>query len=336
MVRKTLAALAVVTGVCVLGGDIGSISVPVLSASIGEAAHVDIAQRELKRRKGYEKSDLYRRSHEIIYGNDAPSHDGRVKIGVVIAGDENMVVEDRVKNQIYSQLREKFPYNYFAVYKGTDINSMLLQYAEDIYYDEREYATTRDTTIEGRKTSTGINVSVNGQKNIYDVDASANAGGSGGNASGSSDGHSFGGSVGISLGNNSFHGEESRVTKSSKVDVDGIPVGNRPRGIADMRRSDFVRAGRECGYDYVFVLTMSNGKGRTYGHEYLITSANSVTKNVWLRVRLVDVNSGNYLYRNDIPAMGKTHNGYINGRVLERAVAKAMEEAMDDISVSER
>ena len=29
-------------------------------------------------------------------------------------------------------------------------------------------------------------------------------------------------------------------------------------------------------------------------------------------------------------------NGYINGRVLERAVAKAMEEAMDDISVSER
>ena len=34
--------------------------------------------------------------------------------------------------------------------------------------------------------------------------------------------------------------------------------------------------------------------------------------------------------------MGKAHNGHINGRVLERSVAKAMQEAMDDISVSER
>ena len=68
----------------------------------------------------------------------------------------------------------------------------------------------------------------------------------------------------------------------------------------------------------------------------MLFNTNTVTKNVWLRVRLIDVKSGNYLYRNDIATNGKTHNGHINGRVLERSVANAMQEAMDDIKVSER
>lgn len=323
---------------CIWGGQT-SINVPWLSTGIGEAAgqpHIDVAQRELKRYKGHKNSNLYNRAHEIIYKGDKPSYDGRTKIAVVITGDENIVVEDRIKNQIYSQLRKKFPYDYFAVYKGTDINSMLLQYAEDIYYDEREYATTRDTEFDVTRSNTGVNISANVSKSISDANARANADSASAGASGGSDLHIFGGSVSAGFGKSGMQGEESRVTKSSKVDIDGMPVGNRPRGLADMRREDYVRAGQECGYDYVFVLSMSNGKGRTYSHDLLLTSTNTVTKNVWLRVRLVDVNSGNYLYRNDIPAMGKTHNGHINGRVLERSVAKAMQEAMDDISVSER
>ena len=68
----------------------------------------------------------------------------------------------------------------------------------------------------------------------------------------------------------------------------------------------------------------------------MLFTTNTVTKNVWLRVRLIDVKSGNYLYRNDIAISGKTHNGHINGRVLERSVANAMQEAIDDIKVSER
>ena len=301
---------------------------------------IEIMERELKRSKGYETSDIYRRSHDIIYGDDKPARDGRVRIAVVINGDENMVVEDRIKNQVYSRLRQKFPIDYFAVIKGTDINSKLLQYAEDIYYDQREYATTRDTTIDAKNSSNGISISVNGQKTFSDSSANANASSgnasAGGSASGSGDSHGFGGYVGVSVGGSSIHGEESRITKSSRVDIDGMPVGNRPRGLADMRRMDYVRAGRECNYDYVFVLTLSNGKGKVYGHDYILFNTNTVTKNVWLRVRLIDVESGDYLYRNDIAASGKTHNGHINGRVLERSVANAMREAMDDIKVSER
>ena len=338
MLGKTFTVLTLAVGICTFGGGT-EVDVPWLSTGIGEAAEqprIEVAQRELKRYKGHRDTQLYNRAHEIIYKGDKPAHDGRTKIAVVITGDENIVVEDRIKNRIYSQLRKKFPYDYFAVYKGTDINSMLLQYAEDIYYDEREYATTRDTTFEGTKSNTGISVSANASKDIYDAKAGVDADGVSAGASGNSDGHSFGGSVSVGFGKSSIQGEQTRVTKSSRVDVDGVPVGNRPRGLADMRRADYVRAGRECGYDYVFVLSMSNGKGRVYGHDFVIANGNTVTKNTWLRIRLVDVNSGNYLYRNDIPAMGKTHNGHINGRVLERSIAKAMQEAMDDISVLER
>ena len=81
---------------------------------------------------------------------------------------------------------------------------------------------------------------------------------------------------------------------------------------------------------------ISNGNLYLRGRTDSKFNTNTVTKNVWLRVRLIDVNSGNYLYRNDIATSGKTHNGHINGRVLERSVADAMQEAMDDIKVSER
>jgi len=339
--KKVLTALVV--GACLFGGQSFGLLPIDKDCAVAEAKsqpRIEVMDRELKKNKGYEASDVYRRAHEMIYNDEKPGRDGRTRIAVVINGDENMIVEDRIKNQVYSHLRKKFPIDYFAVMKGTDINSRLLQYAEDIYYDQREYATTRDTTIDAKNSSTGFSINVNGQKSFSDAKASADASdgdkSAGGSASGSGDSHGFGGSVGMNIGGSSFYGEENRITKSSRVDTDGMPVGNRPRGLADMRRMDYVRAGRECNYDYVFVLTLSNGKGKIYGHDFLVMNTNTVTKNVWLRVRLVDVKSGDYIYRNDIAARGETHNGHINGRVLERSVANAMKEAMDDIKVSER
>ena len=331
--KKVLTALVV--GACLFGGQSFGLFPMDKDCAVAEAKsqpRIEVMDRELKKNKGYEASDIYRRSHEMIYNDEKPGRDGRTRIAVVINGDENMIVEDRIKNQVYSHLRKKFPIDYFAVMKGTDINSRLLQYAEDLYYDQREYATTRDTNFDASNTSTGVSVSVNGTKSTTDAGAS----GGGSSASGNGSSKAWGGSLGVSIGGSSTHGEESRVTKSSRVDIDGMPVGNVPRGLADMRRMDYVRAGRECNYDYVFVLTLSNGKGKIYGHDFLVMNTNTVTKNVWLRVRLVDVKSGDYIYRNDIAARGETHNGHINGRVLERSVANAMKEAMDDIRVSER
>ena len=41
------------------------------------------------------------------------------------------------------------------------------------------------------------------------------------------------------------------------------------------------------------------------------------------------------LYRNDIAAKGKSHNGFPNGRAFQDAVHNAMKEAMNDIAISE-
>ena len=244
-----------------------------------------------------------------------------------------------MKNVIYKHLQHKFSPMNFLLVKGTDVNTMLLQYAEEQYYNERETATTQDNTYESTTNSDTLSIGVNGYKQIFDqnIEAGASSGKSAGvSGSGSSalDGVNFGASANFGFGLNNKSGEWQRVTKPSKVDVDGMPVGNQPRGLSDMRREDYARAGRECGYDYVFVITLSNGKGRIDTHNFILFKTNTVHKNVWLRLRLVDTVSGNYVYRNDIPSEGKTHNGRIGGRVMERAVHKAMREALGDININ--
>lgn len=42
---------------------------------------------------------------------------------------------------------------------------------------------------------------------------------------------------------------------------------------------------------------------------------------------------GKYLYRNDLTAKGKTHNGHFNGRIYDNSVNEIMQEFMDDITV---
>lgn len=344
-----------------------------------EAAGIRTADRELKKDKNYEPSDIYGRAHHIIYGGKKP-YDDRVRIAVVINGDENIIVEDRVKNQIYSQLRAKFPRDNFAVMKGTDVNTRLLQYSEELYYDQRETAETQDNTYESTTSSvfgaiTGsagrsfgrFDNDYSGSRNIADSGTAGNSYDSYlnpaydeygnllydehrvgenngnynrstgiddiGNLVGNSHGLNVGGSATFGMGTQKQAAEWSKVKKPSRVDVDGMPVGMQPRGIADMQRMDYVRAGRECEYDYVFVLSFSNGKAKVYPHNFGLFNTHTIDKNVWLRIRLVDVNTGDYVYRNDIVAMGKTTNGHVNGRVIERSVQKAVKEALDDLAL---
>ena len=357
----------------------GTVSVET-DSGLAEAAPPtpQIAQREMKRSKYSQASPIYERAHQLIYGNeDVNGTAGRIRIAVLINGDENIIVEDRIKNQIYSMLRQKFPREYFALMKGTDVNTKLLQYAEEIYYDNRETATTHDTKYDISSTNRGFDVTV-GRSNTdshYYTDGSErddysgtrdyngnsnrdwteynsnntvnNYGGSNIDSSGTGNyqgtnskvfnGKTVGDSRtdsisgGVHFGSRSDSVHRVKITKPSKVDVDGVPVGMQPRGLSDMRREDFVRAGRDCGYDYVFVVSFSNGESQIYKHDYILFNTNTVHKNVWMRVRFVDVASGDYLYRNNIVAAGKTHNGNVNGRVMERAVHKAMEEAMNDL-----
>ena len=264
-----------------------------------------LAQREMKKSKDYQNSPVYDRAHQLIYGGEPAIGPGdRPRIAVVVNGDERVVVEDRVKNEIYSQLRLKFPREYFALMKGTDVNTVLLQRAEDMYYDNRPTAK--------------ISERMNGSRQRTDADTNGVS-------------HVIHGVGDFLFGERRSSKSVVVKEKEDRVDIDGLPVDFQPRGIADMRREDFVWAGQTCGYDYVFVVTLTAGRDMDYKHNFVI--ANSVTnhQNLWMRVRFVDVDSGNYLYRNDIAVQGKVHNGSRNGKGLQAAVHKAMEEAMNDL-----
>ena len=274
-------------------------------------AQVRVADREMKKSRDYQKSDLYERARHIIYGQNPPSGpEGRVRIAVVINGDENIIVKNRVKDEIYAQLRRKFPREEFAVMKGTDITTKLLQYAEDQFYDDRGTATVSSSADGSTGTARPDSGIVSGVLHgVTDF---------------------LYGAAGTSR-----PGHDTQMTKNERLDVDGVPVRMQPRGMADLRRGDYVRAGRECDYDYVFVATLTNGAAVDTKHNFVLFNSITNHKNIWLRLRFVDTESGDYLYRNDIAVQGEAHNGSRDsGRILQRAVREAMKEALDDISVT--
>ena len=297
-VKRGLTA-AITAAVLILPAYTGDL--PTAQADVRPSAH--LAQREMKKERNYQTSSLYARAHEMLYGRDgAVELNARPRIAVLINGDEDLLVEDRVKNQIYGLLRQKFPREYFALIKGTDMNTRLMQYAEDVYYDTREDATST----------------------LNERDAEHSEGLSG----------ALGSVADILVGGASIKEKKvGGVTKSSKVDVDGMPVGIRPRGLADMRCEDYVRVGREFGYDYAFVITLNKGQSTSYHHNYFLFTQKTNTDSVWLRMRFVDMTNGNYLYRNDIAAKAKRHNGWTETRSLASSVGKALTEALNDIEV---
>ena len=273
-------------------------------------AQVRVADREMKKSRDYQSSQLYERAHRIIYGMNPPQGpDGRVRIAIVINGDENIIVKNRVKDEIYTQLRKKFPREEFAVMKGSDITTKLLQYAEDKFYDERGTASVSSSADGSTGTARPDSGIVSGVLHgVTDF---------------------LYGAAGTSR-----PGHGTNIGKSERLDVDGVPVRIQPRGMADLKREDYVRAGRECEYDYVFVATLTNGAAVDTKHNFVLFNSITNHKNIWLRLRFVDTDSGDYLYRNDIAVQGETHNGSRDsGRILQRAVREAMHEALDDIEV---
>ena len=135
MWRRCITIFAMAIFCCSILSFGGGISVPENVVEASSQPVPRLAEREMKKNKDYEASDLYARAHHLIYGSKAPvGPGGRTRIAIVINGDESLVAEDRVKNVVYQAVRDKFPREYFAVMKGTDVNTKLLQKAE------REYA----------------------------------------------------------------------------------------------------------------------------------------------------------------------------------------------------
>lgn len=189
-------------------------------------AQVRVADREMKKSRDYQSSPLYERAHRIIYGMNSPQGpDGRVRIAIVINGDENIIVHDRVKNEIYQQLRKKFPREEFAVMKGSDVKTKLLQYAEDQFYGERGTATLVNRRTQSKTNSSGISGAFGIVKSITDVAVGAAAGGTSASGSGSGDSRDYSGSGSVNNSSTDYNRNTTVEYKDDRLDVDGLPVG---------------------------------------------------------------------------------------------------------------
>lgn len=278
----------------VIWGLLLALILPLVQVSVSEAAGVSIrpAEREMKKDKDYEATDLYERAHRIIYGSKAPmGPDGRVRIAVVLTGDEWTMVEDRVKNQIYKQLRDKFPRENFALMKGTDVMTYLLQREEDVYAQERNTAVGNvpknlTSDVDGIRISDSDYMAPNNE-NVPQTIA-------------------------------------NRFNKASSI-----------RDLADLRLDDYVWAGRQAKYDYVFALKLALGGSREEFHAFPFFNSTTRKQNLHLVVRLVDTKAGSYAYRNNLVVAGESHNSGFNGRIFEKSIKVAMQEALNDIAFDE-
>lgn len=285
----------------VIWGLLLALILPLVQASVSEAAGISIrpAEREMKKDKDHEATDLYERAHRIIYGDKAPmGPDGRVRIAVVLTGDEWTMVEDRVKNQIYKQLRDKFPRENFALMKGTDVRTYLLQREEDVYAQERN-------TVVGNMPK-DLSSDVDGMK-VGDSEYHA--------TQGIKEGFGVFGLIGSS------HLASNRFNKENSI-----------RDLADLRLDDYVWAGRKGKYDYVFTLKLALGGSREELHQFPLFNSVTRKQNMHLVVRLVDTKAGDYAYRNNLVVAGESHNSGFNGRIFEKAIKAAMQEALNDIA----
>ena len=244
-------------------------------------AEVRVAEREMKKSRDYQSSPIYERAHRIIYGMNPPNGPGgRIRIAVVIDGNEDLIVENQVKDEIYRQIRQKFPREEFAVMKGTDVLTKLIQFEEDKGHEEWA-GHSAEWTLPG--------------------------------------------------------GEQSKtVDRTSRArDKDGLPLSDRePNNISYISRQDFVRAGRLCDYDYIFAVTVSHGGYYSEAHDFIIYKSITRKKSIWLRVRFVDMKTGDYLYRRDVVAYGETGGARGRARIYSEGVREAMKEVMDDIAIT--
>lgn len=266
--------------------------------------------RELKPYKNYDPGDIYERAHRIIYGSQNRSRindEYRTQIAVVLTGNEWLMVEDKVRNDIYRQLRKKFPREDFGVYKGNDVNTYLLSREEDVYAQEREKA-VGEVPKDLRKDVDGMPVG-DGEPHMVYGDMSRSPG---------------------------VHTQEWEAVSNK-----------RPRGFADLQLRDYVDAGRECSYDYVLALALDfGGRNISNYHDFVLFKSKTLRQNVWLRVRLVDVARERYAYRDDIVLQGKVHGSVkilgipvtrtrgFNGPLFEKAVHNALYEALRNIEVT--
>ncbi|WP_027405665.1 hypothetical protein [Anaerovibrio sp. RM50] len=290
-----------------------------------------------------------------------------IKVGYIITGDYEALLDDETMGYIRRVLHTKFPGSRYPVERiesigghihqgrrntgdtyilseAHDVLALEFEKLEDMYKRVPRKVITRDSTIE--RHGDGVSLGYTWSRSESDANASA-SGGSGGasaNGDGSSKVYGFNGGLG-------FGSSEDNIKSEFVVDYDTLGADNSydfTPHLTTLPKDDYVRFVRELedeglgGYDY---LIMFNIKPLKSIKKYKVFGATRQS-DFRLSVRAIDVATGKYIDRGEylsrgtsssfnihLPIIGDIGTGPSWRRAMRKSLLNAMIESFNHMPI---
>lgn len=284
--------------------------------------------------------------------------DDAIKIGYIVVGDDEMLLDDQTMGYIRRMLNAKFPGTRFPTKRMTDErqryemgrrnfgDKYTVSEAHDVLMKEFEKLENMYERMPEREAhSVSRNTYANNGINLGfgyasgSADASASAGASSDTVSGGGNGDSTARSYNIGLN----VGDSSTTTVTDVTEgYDSLGKDNRynfTEHLSTLPKEDYVRFARELqaeglsNYDYLLMFNIHGVNRQVKGK--------ALGKSMWsdyrVTVRAIDVNTGEYIDRAEYLKRGYSGSGSFNSpswrRGMRRAIVDGMVECFDNIPI---
>ena len=291
--------------------------------------------------------------------------DDAIKVGYIVVGDDEMLLDDQTMGYIRRMLNAKFPgtrypskritderprfemgrRNFGNKYEVTEAHDVLMKEFEKL---ENMYERMPERYMNSRSrwntSSSGINLGFGWNKASSSASSSASASSgsdsssASGAASGSGDGIFRNFNIGVDVGGGTTHVEDSNLVEG----YDSLGADNSynfTEHLSTLPKEDYVRFARELqaeglsNYDYLLMFNIHGVNRQVKGK--------ALGKSMWsdyrVTVRAIDVNTGEYIDRAEYLKRGYSGSGSFNSpswrRGMRRAIIDGMVECFDNIPI---
>lgn len=293
--------------------------------------------------------------------SDYQYQDDAVKIGYIVVGDDEMLLDDQTMGYIRRMLNAKFPGTRYPTKRITDEHmkyemgrrnfgdKYVVTEAHDVLMKEFEklenmYERMPERYMKSQNryqsSHTGINLGFGWDKFSSSASASASSSSSGNSASGSGDGDGIGRtfSVGVDIGGGTTTVENSNLVEG----YDSLGADNSynyTAHLSTLPKEDYVRFARELqaqglsDYDYLIMFNI-HGVNQQVKKKFF---GKSMWNDFRVSVRAINVNTGEYIDRAEYLKRGYSGSGSFSSpswrRGMRRAIVDGMVECFDNIPI---
>lgn len=293
--------------------------------------------------------------------SDYQYQDDAVKIGYIVVGDDEMLLDDQTMGYIRRMLNAKFPGTRYPTKRITDEHmkyemgrrnfgdKYVVTEAHDVLMKEFEklenmYERMPERYMKSQNryqsSHTGINLGFGWDKFSSSASASASGSSSGNSASGSGDGDGIGRtfSVGVDIGGGTTTVENSNLVEG----YDSLGADNSynyTAHLSTLPKEDYVRFARELqaqglsDYDYLIMFNI-HGVNQQVKNKFF---GKSMWNDFRVSVRAINVNTGEYIDRAEYLKRGYSGSGKFSSpswrRGMRRAIVDGMVECFDNIPI---